>query len=209
MEGLWTRFLPVISKAAEWTDRIGGVRAVHLTLCANRDPKQYVRLFDPGMYGGALRDLGVYCLHIARHFCTGKKIKALHPLVVPSETGVDLSTFVILEYEDGITATIQCSIGMPSRNEGYIYGRNGYMRMGPWLNAPRRVELYTAPFIMSDAPVDQIPAEIFTSESTPGFEEEIRHAAECVRQGKKESPVVSLADTIEAVEITEKILNLM
>ncbi|MDR0585531.1 MAG: Gfo/Idh/MocA family oxidoreductase, partial [Treponema sp.] len=69
MEAMWTRLLPAVLTAEEWVKqgRIGNPRGIKASLCSRRNPEQYRRLFDPLMGGGALLDLGVYCLHLAKH----------------------------------------------------------------------------------------------------------------------------------------------
>ncbi|MFP3090366.1 Gfo/Idh/MocA family oxidoreductase [Treponema sp. TIM-1] len=209
MEGLWTRFLPGIQKASEWIEkgRIGEVCAMSLSICSNRDPKEFVRLYDKAMYGGALRDFGVYGLHMIRHFLKGKSLVKNAVSVVPSETGVDLSTFISLEYEGGSHASLQCSIGFEAQNNAFIYGSKGYIRIGPWFIAAMKAELFTEPFIKSNAPEDQKPSEIFIAPLSPGFEHEILHAALCVGSGWTGSPVVTMEDTIAVIEFTEKVLR--
>jgi predicted dehydrogenase len=170
MEGLWTRFLPGIQKASEWIKkgRIGEIHAMSFCICSNRDPEEFVRLYDKAMYGGSLRDLGVYGLHMIRHFFKGKRPVKNAVSVVPSETGVDLSAFISLEYEGRLHASPQCSIGFEAQNNAFIYGSEGYIRIGPWFTSAMKAKLFTAPFIKSNVPEDQKPSEIFTGPELGG-----------------------------------------
>ncbi|MDR2020061.1 MAG: Gfo/Idh/MocA family oxidoreductase, partial [Treponema sp.] len=148
MEAMWTRFLPAILKAEEWLKqgRIGNLRGLKASLCSNRNPDQYKRLFDPLMGGGALLDLGVYCLHLAKHFAGGRKMLDIKASVVSAPGGVDLSDFMLLEYSDGFAADLSCSIVFFAPNDAYILGDEGYIRIAPWFSSGRKAELFTSPF---------------------------------------------------------------
>ncbi len=67
MEAMWTRFLPAVVRARELIEQ-GAIGEVRLLLAdfgfrAAFDPHH--RLFDPQLGGGALLDLGVYCVSLA------------------------------------------------------------------------------------------------------------------------------------------------
>jgi predicted dehydrogenase len=207
MEAMWTRFLPAIVKAEEWVrqGRIGRVLGLRASLCSRRDPAQYRRLFDPLMGGGALLDLGVYCLHLAKHFAGGRKLLDVKASLVSAPGGVDLSGFTLLEYSDGFAAEISCSIVFFAPNDAYIFGDEGYIRIVPWFSSGRKIELFTSPFPSSADYRDADPADEYGAETPPGFEFEILHMMDCVRGGKTESPVVPLADTIEVCETMDRI----
>jgi predicted dehydrogenase len=209
MEALWTRFMPAVRKTAEWLreGRIGRVHAMSATLCAFRDPEEYVRLYDPRMYGGALRDLGVYCLHLAQHLTGGRSIADISGAIIPAKTGVDLSSYLRLRYEDNFVAEIRCSIAYFARNEAYICGDAGYIRIAPWFNRARRAELFTQPFADATQNKEIVPAQVFIGETPSGFEYEISHTAECVQNGKTQSDIIPVADSIRIIEITEKALG--
>jgi len=211
MEALWTCYLPTIRKAQEWVreGRIGELRGIRASLCARREPAEYPRLYDPAKGGGAVLDLGIYGLQFARHFAGDRTLKECKSLLVPAAsgtaTGVDNSCFILLEYADGVVAEIGCSISFHAPNDAFVFGDTGYIRMGPWFNAARKIELFTLPFAGADNYRDPVPADEFSIPPTPGFEFEIAHAMECIRTGKTESDIVTLSKTIEAMEIIDRI----
>jgi predicted dehydrogenase len=218
MEAMWTRFLPTLAKAEEWIrqGRIGGLRGLRASLCSRRNPDQYGRLFDPLAGGGALLDLGVYCLHLAKHFAGGRKlldvkasvIRASAPEGVPAAedgpaAGVDLSDHIILEYSGAFTAELSCSIVHYAPSDACIFGGEGYIRITPWFNFGRKVELFTAPFPPEGRAPE--PVDEYGLETPSGFEFEILHMMDCVREKKIRSPLVPPADTIEISGIMDRI----
>jgi predicted dehydrogenase len=204
MEALWTRLLPTVQKAQEWAaaGRIGNPRSFKASLCARRDPEEYPRLFDPALGGGALLDLGIYGLHLARHFARDRKLLNVRASSVPADTGVDISGFMLLEYEGGFTAELACSIGFFARNEAYLCGDLGYIRIAPWFSSAPKIELIV--HCGAGGKEEHILDE-FAVDTPSGFEFEIMHFMDCVRRGETQSPVIPLADTIEAGEIMDLI----
>ncbi|MDR1587126.1 MAG: Gfo/Idh/MocA family oxidoreductase [Treponema sp.] len=225
MEAMWTRFLPVILKAEEWVKqgRIGNPRGIKASLCSSRNPDQYRRLFDPLMGGGALLDLGVYCLHLAKHFSGGRKLLGLKASVVrasvsgglPSakddpaaagdSAGVDLSDYIILDYSGGFTAELSCGITHYAPCDAYIFGDEGYIRVVPWFSSGRKIELFSSPFPAAADNRAPEPADEYGPETPPGFEFEILHMMDRIRAGKIQSDIIPLADTIEVSEIMDRI----
>ena len=207
MEALWTRFLPAVRKAEEWIreGRIGELRGMRVSLCARREPEEYPRLFDTAKYGGAILDLGIYCLHFVRTFAGNRPLRECKSVSISGESGVDISDFVLLEYDGGFTADMSCSINFFASNEAYIFGREGYIRVGPQFNSAENAELFILPDAGKPGPQKPLSAESYSGAS--GFEFEVAHAMECIRGGKTESNLLPLAATIEAAEIIDRIRN--
>jgi predicted dehydrogenase len=207
MEAMWTRFTPAFAKAAEWIGAgcIGRLHNISASLCVARDPLEYKRLYDPKLYGGAMYDLGVYGMQTVQYFARGNALKSLQSVVVPATTGVDASTYLHMIYENGIVGEIKCSIGWYARNEAWICGDRGYIRIVPYFNFAQRVELYKPPFPSPSSLDPAQPADDFTRKSESGFEYEIDHAARCVREGLSESPVMPLSDSLEIAQIYDRL----
>jgi len=211
MEAMWTRFLPAIRKAEEWVKegRIGEPRGVKASFCARRGMAEYPRLFDPARGGGALLDLGVYCLHFARLFAGDRTLLKHKALSIPGSSGVDLTDLILLEYSGGFTADLSCSIDFSAPCEAFIFGENGYIRIPPLFNAASEIELFAIP--AGRTPLEQsnsrdpVFVEKFNADS--GFEFQIAHTMECIRQGKIQSDLVPLSATIEAMELINKTLS--
>jgi len=208
MEAMWTRFLPAVRKVAEWAveGRIGTPKAASASLCAARDPKEFRRLYDPVLGGGAAYDLGIYAIQLVQYLARGKKLRTVLSTLIPAETGVDLSTFLHMVYDDGFVGEIKCSIGLWARNEAYLYGDRGYIRIAPFFNYAQRVELFTEPMPKSGDYNIPEPNNVFLAPTPSGFEFEIEHAAQCILEGQTESDRMPMADTIECAGIFDQLL---
>lgn len=202
MEAMWSRFLPAIQKAAQWAadGRIGKLCCISASFCAARDPAEYKRLYDPELGGGAFYDLGVYAFSLVQYLSKGRTLLRAVPICIPADTGVDASAFVHLQYDDGLVGEIKCSMQFYARNEAWIYGDKGYIRIAPTFHCAQKAELFTGP-LPGPRDYEAEPAETFLHPVKSGFEFEIEHAAACVLEGKTESPVMPLADTLETARL--------
>src|SRR5206468_7463975 len=110
MEAMWTYFLPCIQKAKQWIDEgtIGDIKIIQADFGYKMEFNPSSRIYAPELAGGALLDLGVYPISFANFFVQSNpdKIVATGSL---SETGVDETTSVLLQYED-ISCVLYCSV---------------------------------------------------------------------------------------------------
>lgn len=80
---------------------------------------------DPGMGGGALFDVGCYCLHIARRaFGTEPTVVTAKSLFDPV-VGIDTTTIALMEFQGGGMALIDCSFSLSQRAAYEIVGSEG------------------------------------------------------------------------------------
>ncbi|EON64907.1 hypothetical protein W97_04141 [Coniosporium apollinis CBS 100218] len=108
MEAVWTRFFPLVSSLhsiLHVEKRVGGL---HRLFCdfgldmqmSTLSPTSRVK--DPALGAGALLDIGIYCLTLARVILDGKAgVEASEPEVMSTMTivdGIDYSDVVILSY---------------------------------------------------------------------------------------------------------------
>ena len=104
--------------------RGGGLGAVHLVRASysfvQTDLADYRR--DPGMGGGALFDVGCYCVNIARMAFGTEPTAVTAKSLYDSQTGIDTTTTALLEFgTDGI-ALIDCSFSLTFRASYEIVG---------------------------------------------------------------------------------------
>ena len=88
---------------------------------------------DPGMGGGALFDVGCYCVHIAR------RAFALEPTAVTAKSlydpknGVDTTTTALIEFDGGGIALIDCSFSLSERATYEVVGSEGAVQVPRFL----------------------------------------------------------------------------
>ena len=198
MEGMWTRLFPIsqeIKKIAN-NGKLGKVRHIEANFGfgswddENINNKNH-RLFSPDMAGGALLDLGVYCVAFAQ-WVTGKNPINISALAKMAVQGVDANTVFIYEYEDNCTASLQCSICQNTSSIGRVFFDDGRIEL----------ECFYRPFNMEITYGDGRSEKI--SDNSPeedyyGFIYEIDHVADCILNGLKESPQHSWKDTLDIV----------
>ena len=127
MEGMWTRFIPATA-ALRTLLQAGEIGMPALLQCdfafaAKVDPA--TRLFAPELAGGALLDIGVYCVAFASMVLgTPETVAASAHL---GATGVDERAAVALSYPNGAVAALLCGITVSSPQVATIIGSEGYV----------------------------------------------------------------------------------
>ena len=187
MEAMWARHVPGTLKMLELVRRgtLGDILGVEGKFCYTMDEDEMDHhVFRPEHGGGALLDVGVYGLHFALWYL-GRDVIATD-VRSALYRGVDAHTCMLLQYADGAIADLSAAILLRKPNEGFVYGSKGYAYL-PRFYAPQRIELHLHG---KDAQTIETPY------AGNGFEEQIAHMRDCVRQGVTESPLVPAADTL-------------
>ena len=109
MEAVMYRFHPRMQalKAIIAAGEAGELRFIHVAFSFPFDAPGNYRAF-PQFGGGALLDIGSYCVNAAR-WLIGSEPIAIHPVFSYSHNGIDLSTSAILEFGPHVSVHIQCS----------------------------------------------------------------------------------------------------
>ena len=185
MEAMWTRFLPAIEEAQRIvaSGEIGEIRAIEADFCYRTAPNAVPRLYLPHLAGGSLLDVGVYGLHFAAIFL-GSAPETLLALG-HTDQGVDIHTNILLKYKGGAIANITSAIGVAKPETGYIYGTEGWISF-PCFYGPQELTVHT----------HQGERRIEKPYMGNGFEEEILEACRCIREGKRQSDIMPLEETI-------------
>ena len=77
---------------------------------------------DPGMGGGALFDVGCYCIHIARRVFAREPTAVTAKSLYDPQTGIDTTTTALMEFDGGGIALIDCSFSLSFRATYEIVG---------------------------------------------------------------------------------------
>jgi len=114
---------------------IGMPRLVRTSFCYRTTKIAGNVRFEPSLAGGALMDVGCYCLSFSRVFLgepvAGHATGSVHP------TGVDDLVSGTLQYADGAVATFAAGTGVQAENSAYICGDEGYIQVPvPWKPPP-------------------------------------------------------------------------
>jgi predicted dehydrogenase len=131
MEAFMWRHHPQTAKLVELVNggAIGELRLVRASFSFTIEPGD-VRL-DPELGGGALMDVGCYCVN-------GSRLLAGEPLIVTAQqvvgpTGIDLRTAGTLVFESDVLAQFDCAFDLPLRQWLEAVGSEGSVRIRwPW-----------------------------------------------------------------------------
>lgn len=191
MEAMWTKFLPHMVKLRELiaAGEIGSVRMLQADFGFRMGkvlPEH--RLFDPALGGGALLDVGIYPVALAQQlFGAPTIIKSLANL---GSTGVDEEASILLGHANGEQALLSTAIQVNTPHEAFVLGTEGRIRINaPWW-APSSLTLYKngeEQPIAVDAPLN-------------GYNYEALEVGRCLREGKLESDLVPLAETLSVMK---------
>ncbi len=187
MEAMWTRFQPAIVELRRLIDdgAIGDVRQVMADLGVDRpyDPKD--RLFDPAQGGGAMLDLGVYVVSFAQYFLgVPDRIEVTGSL---APTGVEWEAGVLLGYDDGRASALLMSLRHHTSGSARIFGTGGIVEVPPRFHHPHSILLRRQ---------GREPELIERPPLGTGYAHELIEVTEAIREGRTESTIMPLDDSI-------------
>ena len=197
MEAFWTRFFPVMAKTRELlaTKAIGDVMLVQADFgyrTGSVVPES--RTYSPDLAGGALLDVGCYCLQLAS-MVYGKQPSEIASQVTLGSTGVDELSVSVLKYSDYEMATITTAICLSTPHEARIVGSEGYISISNFWS-PYELTLH----------VHGKEPQIFRYEREgEGFQYEAAAVDQYIRAGKTESDVMPLDETLAMMETMDRI----
>lgn len=122
--------------------RIGRLSAVQSWFGYYNDDSANIRnIVESG--GGALYDVGCYCVNLSRMLFDGEPHRVIGSVVRDPALGVDVLTSGLLEFDQG-TATFMCSTRTETDQRVHIYGTKGRITIGIPFNIPpdRPTEIY-------------------------------------------------------------------
>ena len=196
MEGMWTRFFPLMEEVRRLGSEraIGEARMLNVDFGFRADLDPASRLFDQRLGGGALLDVGVYCVSFAS-MVLGRP-SGFVGLPHLGETGVDEQASVILEHEGGRLANLSIGIRTATPQEATIMGTEGYVRIhAPWWR-PKSMTIYR--------PKEESET-VHAPVSGNGFNYEAAEVMRCLEAGKTESDIMPLDETVSVMRTMDGI----
>lgn len=187
MEAMWTRFLPGTRKVLELVNDgvIGEVRMCRADFGFRAEWKPEWRLLNPQLGGGALLDVGIYAFSYLSMIMGGAPTEVTSQAHIGT-TGVDEQFTAVLGYGDGRIASASCAVRTQLDNCAWIFGTKGYIRVTEF-SRPLKLELCLEG---KEPEIIQFPYK------DPGFQYEAAEVGRCLREGKLESDVMPLDESI-------------
>lgn len=158
LEAMWTRYLPHMVRIREIiaAGTIGEVRSLIADHNQKLPSDPEHRLNNPMLAGGALLDLGIYPLSLASDLFGAPA--TVHAEASFTATGVDRQTTIVLGYEGGATALLQCALDTAGPVTASIIGTAGWIEIDTIWYAPTRFTVYSS---------DREIVEIFDADVSP------------------------------------------
>ena len=194
MEAMWMRFNPLVQRlaAVAASGGLGELRSLRATFgfLAAFDPAG--RLWDPALGGGALLDLGIYPVSLARLLLgTPTDLEVTGSL---ASTGVDAESTLALTFAGGARALLDTSLVAALPGTALLVGSAGWAELSAPFHAPTRLVLQS----------DGEPVEHRIADHRAGFVGELQEVARCRAEGRSQSEVVPLEETVATMRLLEQ-----
>jgi len=199
MEAMWSRFFPAtydLRRLLLEEKVIGEVRhiAAGMTFKVQSDQGDGDRLYSKALAGGALLDLGIYPLS----FCSmllGPNPESVDSACRLAPTGVDERVVMQLQYPGGATAHLIGAFDCVEKNDAVIFGSEGRIEIPEYYH-PTQFTVYSLK--------DGVKEYRYAPEYE-GHHYQFQHAADLIRTGVCDSPVMPLEETVKLVRLMQDI----
>jgi predicted dehydrogenase len=202
IEAYHYRFHPLFARVLEVIEsgHIGALRGLDAHFNVRIACKPGEIRYDPALGGGAMMDLGCYCVHWARSV-VGVEPEVLSASATEHESGVDVAMEAVLEFPGGVTARVNSSMSedLPGGLDAglIIEGERGTMKVvdpiAPY--AGHELILETA---------DGRSSEEIAGETT--YAHQLRHIVD-VLNGEAD-PLTGGSDAVATMDVLDRIYRL-
>ena len=172
MEGFMYRYHRQYDLIRQWLrqNHIGPIKMIRIGFSFLYDDPGNFR-YDPALGGGALLDLGCYCVHIAR-LVTNSQPRFISALALKNNTGVDWTTSAILQFDGEVQAIIDCSFAYEGDRFLHIAGPKGMIVSDGPVVSESEVTLKLK--ILDQSITDTIPPQDLYAKLIEDFQQRIR-----------------------------------
>jgi predicted dehydrogenase len=198
MEGLWTYFLPHYNfvLAELNSKKYGNLLKVEADFGFIKTFDESSRVFNKSLGGGSLLDIGIYPI-----------FAALSTLGVPEkiaanatffDNGADSSCTMEFNYNNA-TALLKSTLLEPTPGEAVFYCEQGIIKINSGFHGPTTATLIN----------DENEETIDFNCETHGYNYEISHFNELLRQGQTESPIMTYNFSRQLMETLDKVREII
>nr|XP_046227942.1 trans-1,2-dihydrobenzene-1,2-diol dehydrogenase [Scatophagus argus] len=201
MEAVWTRFFPASVEIRRLLAQ-GDVGEVKVVRSEFGVPVTSVaRTVQKELGGGAMLDLGIYCLQFICMVYNGEKPESIQAMGVCLETGVDETVAVTLKFSKNRMAVFTSSMALQMPNDAVIVGTKGTIKIPEHMWCPTSL-VVNGKETQYPVPEPYLPINFLNSTGMRYEAEEVR---QCLLKGLKESAVMSHADSRLLAEVEDEI----
>ncbi len=200
MEAMWVRFLPSLKslKNKIQNHEIGEVKVFNISFGGFVSPEYEKRLKDPALAGGVTLDMGIYPISFVCYLL-GELPIDIKSMTRFSDLGVDEISNYMFQFPTGCLANISTSYNLKMRNEAKIYGAKGFIEF-PQFGAGERFTI----FRHEGTNKIKETIEVLENNHSNGFIYQVEDVVRCIQEGKLESKIMPLNETIGIMEVMDK-----
>ncbi|AWP01881.1 Hypothetical protein SMAX5B_013150 [Scophthalmus maximus] len=201
MEAIWSRCFPVHAEVRRLLaeEAVGEVKLVRA--CFGSPQLHIPRSVEKELGGGALLDIGVYCLQFVLMVFGGERPESIQATGVLLDSGVDESVVVVMKFSRKRMALCSFSIAARLPNDAVISGTKGSITvLGP-MHCPTTLVVNDR---QTEYPLPEPSLPLNFTNST-GLRYEADEVRQCLLQGLLESPRMPLAESVLLTEIMDEI----
>jgi len=115
---------------------IGRVKLIRAAFCFRVKQTAGNIRFDAALAGGALMDVGCYCVNFCRLIAGDEPVR-MHAVGRLHASGVDEYAAAVLEFPGGVLGELCCGMTVQTDNTARVCGEEGYLEIPwPWKPAP-------------------------------------------------------------------------
>ncbi|MFF5234070.1 Gfo/Idh/MocA family protein [Dactylosporangium sp. NPDC000521] len=193
MEAMWMRCIPAIRQMAELVaaGAIGDPTAVHADFGMAGPWDETHRLMSRALGGGALFDVGIYPVTFAHLFLGAPS--SVQAWARMTAGGIDENTGILLGYDSGALAALTCSLVGDSARRATVTGTTGRIEVARDFFHPSGYTIWRG----DEAETVDLPFE------GAGYHFEAAEVHRCIREGRTESPLVPLSETLDILTVLD------
>lgn len=205
LEAIYIRYCGWMESVRKGTECLGRIKLIQCSY-SQRSSRydQYCRgnvlpVFDPALGGGALFDLGVYCVHFVDTVMKHEKIQGITYKANRGFNGVDTSGVLTISYPESLAVCV-CAKDSDGARQAVIQGETGWLKVEPFPMA-ERVVLY-----QNHSDKAQVLWEKTDSEKN-FLLEEFQELSRILKENLKDRADAGLAESLRVMEVLEQAKN--
>jgi len=205
MEAVWSRTFPLYAALKERLRSLGQPQNMVLTFgqAGNHLPDQRLAWKKNG--GGTVLDWGVYCIQMVLHvFGAEMPTKVVASGLELNEDGVDVAMSVALYFSGSRMATFVTDLRVDLPCEAHISTPNGQVKVAAPFWCPPSMDVNG---VREEFPLPAGAEHPFHFRNSQGLAFEAAEVRRCLKLGLKESPKMTLTETMIVARVQQEIMN--
>ena len=200
LEGLWTRFNPVIRQVIGMVKdgRIGHVRSLSASFCIYKKYDPQARHFNPALGAGSLLDIGIYPILFACMVFDGFPVR-ISAIADYAPNGVEHLISINLQYRCGAIARLFSGFSTNEPQDACIAGTDGYFTV-PYLWKAKTARLH----LLNSSEEDTILDPGFPGH---GYQYMFDAAMDDILAGRTENALVTHDLSLQVMKIIDQVRN--